>query len=674
MSSKNVTVDVVVALLLVVLPVGGFLGASLAAANLDGCAPLEVICFHPARFETESAARLGLSLAMALTAVAFLFVVPGLLGTLACMRHPRTQKTAYVWSLVTNTTALIVLFLILRLTNDVGRPAFLTGWWVWTLLLLTASWQRNETCGVLWGICRRRGPALMIGLLAAVASVVILFPEQFLQCFNEDGTETYELARSLRHRFLPAWELQTWESQPEAKIGTVVVNPSLINSYWTSGLQLLLGEGELATRLSYWVWWLGIFAISCRLVQPEPRGSGMLAAVPLALLMFLVSVLFSFYTGYNPYMADLANPGVPEALFTLLTLAAFDSLRSKDAWGMVASLVSASLVLYSGPVFLIVLLAAAWMARPIERPEVWRVGTRTLCILIPVGGFYLARGFSEGVLFDWLEAFDMEYLNDYLLEIPRWQSGLLFFGYFVLCCGGLPAVAMVLAYRRNAWQRTVATATLLYLIIVLCSGYKNLHYLGPLLPVPIVLLLTTGLENQRSLSVRKCLAATGSLLFCIWLCWPIARTTFTLNRELGAKTTITTDSYQTAVTWARLRYPLRGGGHLSWDCDQHTWVVYAELDPESKSSRPLVLTRGNPPGPNYRRLLAERSSLTGRVLSLYSSDPQTEQWLRQQDPPRPLDRFAKVFAPIADGPLSVHNTSVEDVERLKWIRQYWQQL
>jgi hypothetical protein len=672
MSSKNVALDVVVSLLLVVLPVGGFVGASLAAASLEGCAPLEVFCFHPARFETESAARLGLSLAMALTAVAFLFVVPGLLGTLAFMRHRRTRKTAYVWSLVTNTAALIVLFLLLRLTVDlrlavdVGRPAFLTGWWVWTLLLLTASWQRNETCGVLWGLCRRRGPALLIGLLAAVAAVVILFPEQFLQCFNEDGTENYELARSLRHHFLPAWELQTWKTQEVAKFGSVVVNPAVIYSYWTSGLQLLLGDGELATRLSYWVWWLGIFAISCRLVQPEPRGSGMLAAVPLALLMFLVSVLFSFYTGYNPYMADLANLGVQDALFAMLLLAGFDCVRHADRWGFISTMILATLSLYAGPIVCVLILAAAWIWQPMPRREVWRWSIRAAAALATVAGLYLVHGWWEGILPLWLETFDMEYLNDYLSDIPRWRSGLLFFAYLVLCCGGFPVVAMVQAYRRNAWQRTVATATLLYLMVILCSGFKNLHYLGLLLPVPVVLLLTTGLENERKLSVAKCLAATGSLLFCIWFCWPVERATFTLNRELGAKTTITTDSYEEAVLWARIQNSMRSFGDMSWDCDPHTWVAYSQLDSQLKAPRPLVLTISEAPGPQYHLVAKEQLAGTTIEVKLFARSPQDMAWLIRQRPAEPPGRYARVFIPIAAGPYSPHKNFATDVIRLQW--------
>ncbi len=36
--------------------------------------------------------------------------------------------------------------------------------------------------------------------------------------------------------------------------------------------------------------------------------------------LLLTSQWYTFYVGYYPYMADPANPGVPDALFTLLLL------------------------------------------------------------------------------------------------------------------------------------------------------------------------------------------------------------------------------------------------------------------------------------------------------------------------------------------------------------------
>ena len=82
-----------------------------------------------------------------------------------------------------------------------------------------------------------------------------------------------------------------------------------------------------------------------------------------------------------------------------------------------------------------------------------------------------------------------------------------------------------------AWQRTVATATLLYLLVVLCSGFKNLHYLGPLLPIPIIFFLAPdgsrsqgtgakGIGGIREFAGISWFLAACSLILCIVLCWP----------------------------------------------------------------------------------------------------------------------------------------------------------
>ncbi len=558
-------------------------------------------------------------------------------------------------------------------------------------MLLAAAWQPGQSPAVLGRLAGRYGGGLLIGLLMVLAAMVLFFPEQFLQCFSEDGTETCELARSLRHHFLPYWELETWDPIPGGRMGTVVVNPSLINSYWTCALQCLLGghfddAGELATRLSYWVWWMAIFAVSYRLVVweatpsaidrasriPSPTESpptapdvgASLTAIPLGLTMLLVGMLFTFYVGYNPYMADLANPGVPDALFTLLMLLSFDCLRHKDRPGWVISVTLASLVLYAGAVLLVLTLAAAWWWQPIERKETLRWAACGFATLLAVILFYLGFGWLDGSLPYWIDTIDIEYVSDYLSDVPLWTSGPLFFGYFLLGCGGVAAIGLARAFRRDAWQRTVATVTLLYLLVVLGSGFKNLHYLGPLLPVPIVLFLA-GCDDrrQRRLSHRS-LPVVCSVIVCLAVCWPKARATFTLNRELGRRTTIATDDYLTAVRWARLRYTLREQGVMSWDCDQHTWVVYAQRDARLTDPRSLLLAPSGTSVPGYRPQARRRLAATDLDVTLYARDDDWVRWLSTAQPLRPLDRYPAVFRPLAGGLYSPHNNPLEDVQRL----------
>lgn len=382
--------------------------------------------------------------------------------------------------------------------------------------------------------------------------------------------------------------------------------------------------------------------------------------------MWLAALLFTFYVGYNPYMADLANPGVPDAMFILLFLAALDCLRHKDGWGWAVAMTLASLVLYAGAVLLALMLAAAWWWRPIERKETLRWAFRAGLLLLAVTAFYLAWGGIEGTLPAWLDTADIEYLNDYLAAVPRWKSAPLFAGYFLIGCGGVAAAGLVLAFRRGAWQRTVATTVLLYLLVVLGSGFKNLHYLGPLLPIPVVLLLSCAAVGGKPVGWKTLLVTTCSSIVCIALCWPVQTPTFTLNRQLGRQTTVRTDDYMTAVRWARLRYAMKQQGLMSWDCDQHTWAAYAELDPQLSDPRPLVLTDKGPPGPAYRLVPLPHEQGKRPVAELYVlRHCGWLDWLCTRNPPGPLLRYPKIFIPLADGVFSPHNNLLEDVPRLR---------
>ena len=450
-------------LMLVLLPVC-YWSAAMAAARADGTSWESVVCFDPVRLEAMSAGRMVAAAMMAVSAVGVLFVVPGLLGMLAFKRWLHTRATAHAWSLAANSAAMILLCLLLRHTCGIHRISFGVVWLAWTVVLFAVAWRPGESREVLGNLGKNYGGAMAVGLLSVAAAIVVFFPEQFLQCFSEDGTETYELARSLREHPLPYWELETWEPIPGGRMGTVVVNPSLINSYWTCGLQTLMGDGELATRLPYWVWWLAVFAVAFRLVRPQ--GGYWPVAIPLGLTVFLIGMLFTFYVGYNPYMADLANPGVPDALFTLLLLLGFDCLRHRDRWGWVLSMTLATLVLYAGAVLLVLTLASAWFWRPIQRKEILGWGLRAAGVLLAVAAFYLGFGSADESLPYWVDTLDIEYVNDYLATAPRWKSGPLFLGYFLLGCGGVAAAGLVTAWRRSAWHRTVATTCLLYLLVV----------------------------------------------------------------------------------------------------------------------------------------------------------------------------------------------------------------
>jgi hypothetical protein len=282
-------------------------------------------------------------------------------------------------------------------------------------------------------------------------------------------------------------------------------------------------------------------------------------------------------------------------------------------------------------------------------------------LLVFVGAAYVLRGAVEGVLGRWIDALDVEYVNDYLAPVSRWQSAPLFLGYFVLGAGGVAAWGLVRAFRQGAWQQTVATATCGYLGVVLMSGFKNLHYLGPLFPIPLILWLAS-LPAGRW---KPRLVIGCSLLLCLGLSWPAERRTFVLNRQFGEQTTFATSSYPEAVQWARLRYGLQTSGVLSWECDQHTWVAYADLDQKLSEPRPLLVTSDPPPSADYQLIAIGMQNSSHRSVRVYTRDPELALWLAGQDPLRPLERYPFIFRPLAEGPFSPHQNQLEDVRRIR---------
>lgn len=635
-----------------------------ATAALQGRSIGRVVCFDPAADAGRWAPVLLAASTLATAgAVLLLFGLPWLLGTSAWRRIDSRRATAGAWSVVLNSAALVLLCLLLRNTVGISRASFLFAWLAWTAALFwTAGGTAKQPRKSPW----LRPPwsaGILIGAVTAVLGIALFGREQLLSCFNGDGTEAYELARSLRDHLLPYWEIDV-----VGRFGTVIVYPALICSYWNLALQLLLGEGEFSTRLSFWIWWLGVFAVAVQMTRRRGAAPDWRSAVPLALAGLLFCIWYTFYTGYYPYMADLASLGVPDVLFTLLVLLALECLRREDLAGWVALMVLASLVLYAGPVIFVLTAAAAVVWQPVPRKRILRAALGGIALLAAIGCFYLAWGWWEGSLPGWWATLREEYLDD--LYAPSRPSGsrLAFVGYFLLGCGGVPAIGLLRPFRTTpaarddasqlAWERTVVTVTLLYLVLVLGSQHRNLHYLGPLLPIPVVLWLRTGRDTGgRAASAWGVPAsATLSLLVCIGLCWPVARPVFTLNRKLGAATTFLTDSYEVACRRAKLIHPLYDRGLISWEVGPHTWLGYSQLAARPAGQRPLVVTEGPPPSAGYQLLFESPHGPPPRAR-LYCNDPRWAEWLTNQHPLAGPDRFPWILRPIAVAPKPPDNVA-----------------
>ena len=230
----------------------------------------------------------------------------------------------------------------------------------------------------------------------------------------------------------------------------------------------------------------------------------------------------------------------------------------------------------------------------------------------------------------------------------------------------MPAVGPIyLLWRGSPWQRTVAAFILAYLAIILGCGIKNLHYLGPLLPLTVTLWLTARFKDHAGAAMHgprlTPLLATIGLALSIWLCWPPQRPTFTLNRDLGQQTVFRTGDYEEACRWARIRTPLYNRGYLGWKISQHTGPDMRPATLRAEVVRPLCVTDGGSPAAGYelvfeytrdvaKAIAAGEAVDTSPIVRLYCRDPQLRKRLAEERPLTGPQRFPRVFQPVAPQP------------------------
>ena len=320
--------------------------------------------------------------------------------------------------------------------------------------------------------------------------------------------------------------------------------------------------------------------------------------------MLLICLWYTFYVGYYSYMTDLASPGVPDAMLTLLFLLALWCFRVGDMRCWAVMLAVCTLTSYAGPVMFALTTAAGLLWGPIPRRRMIRAAVGAGLLLAAIGLAYTAWGWANGWLKAWVDTLLHESFEGYYQPVRPSASSWQFLGYFVLGSGGLTALGLLLPFlawgkkgdggasegdspifvgrksgqspgRKSGqspgeaaempWRCVAATATIGYLLIILNARCKNLHYLGPLLMMGTILWLRSGGVIGRQGAARRkgriaIAPAVVSLLTCIALGWPTSRGQFTLNEQLGAVTTFQTDSYEEAIEMAKMIYPLRREG------------------------------------------------------------------------------------------------------------------
>jgi hypothetical protein len=312
----------------------------------------------------------------------------------------------------------------------------------------------------------QRDPILAMSVLAMVALTGM--PKLAREGLNGDGTEAYEIARSLEAHPVPHWDLERWEGP--GRFGTPAVNPFLTNAYLTWAEMAVMGRGELAARLPF-VPALVIALVLAGGLASRPGRSGWAYLSAVGALYLLWN---AYYVGYEPPFTDLAEPAATDTLMVALWLAGFTEVAAGAEWLGVSWLVLAAGVLYSAPVLTVPALAGLGAQSRRWRPLLIWCAAAALATVVA-----LAYGAASGDLRDWVRQVRSEYWYDLVDQSRRSSTGR-FAGQLLLLTGGLPLLAVFQWRRLSATSRALLCAAGLYLAIAFLSSYKNLHYLAPL--------------------------------------------------------------------------------------------------------------------------------------------------------------------------------------------------
>jgi hypothetical protein len=181
-------------------------------------------------------------------------------------------------------------------------------------------------------------------------------------------------------------------------------------------------------------------------------------------------------------------------------------------------------------------------------------------------------------------------------------------GWFTLLAGGLPVLALPLAWRGDRIARWLALVALLWVGFFVLSPSKNIHYFFPaaLLPLGVATRLAlapaagAGSEAAGRTPALFAGALALSAVGAVLLCRPAPVPPYTADRDFGRQTYFLAGSEREAVEYSllirNLMQPLwRWQPGDPWTIGHHTWVLYADRGFEP--ARPYRIYVGRPPAP-----------------------------------------------------------------------------
>lgn len=402
--------------------------------------------------------------------------------------------------------------------------------------------------------------AIVIAFGAVTLLTAVLWPKLRYEGMNGDGTELYELTRSLERHTLPRWELE--DAAPPGRFGTPITVPYLTTAHTAFAGMTILGKGELAIRVPF-VLSVAVALLATMSLSQGRQGTAWMYAGAVCAVFVLWN---AYYVGWEP-PRDLAEPAGTDAITSALLMAGLlEIFRGSTPLGA-AFLALSWGATWSAPVLTLFVVALLVL---LDRDRGWHVfrWVTAAAVLFALGLACIA--WSQDLWSDWLRAFLGEYWDDLAYQDRRVPSSPLL-GWLLLLTGFLPVVAIARWRRISVDSRILLLTAVAYTAVVMIASHKSLHYL---MPLPWIL-MTPALEASGP---RQRLAAASLLGITFLLSWPGHPEIQQETIQLGKESCVTGFDYESAALSSSpvhqaIAQPPARSGHFA--VGRHTFVRYA---------------------------------------------------------------------------------------------------
>jgi hypothetical protein len=416
-------------------------------------------------------------------------------------------------------------------------------------------------------------------IVAPIVIAIVLAPKIFWESFNSDGAHAFEASRRLIYSVGPFFPVEAGgiASYPGFK--------TVLPSYPMSWFVRLFGEIEPAIRVPYLLVLVsisgGIASLSRRDRTPNSSDPWL---VWLGLLVFTVVMAFS--ASYETYSADLALPGLADAMTIAMLLGMIAAtVQRRPVWIAICG----ALLYTTTPAG--ALLTAFWLAASVValRPLRWREAGTIAAVL--VGCVIAERAMPALTNILGIPGPGAEHatgdLASRLLSV-QWRDWHRF-GYALIPAGIVPAIAVMAWWKQDDVSRAVSLVTAATFGFFYLQDRFALHYFSPVWILPLVVWWRMApppdaAARSRAMAFRALTAFAA--VVAIALSTPPETRPWIVTREIGEAIEDRGPGYATGdpsafarsellgalfPTPAHAKVPLEsyGGSHLSWSFYSH---------------------------------------------------------------------------------------------------------